>query len=177
VLAACYEVAEDEMAKEDDIKRIIEQEKALVFSSFDEDVAYKIGHGIRAYALQHKLAITAAVQTWGRPLYYMALPGTTGDNAHWMRRKANVVQRLMKSSYRVVLERSWTEDFFQPRRGLDNSEFVLAGGGFPIAVKGAGIIGAVCVSGLHERDDHRVIVDVLVDHLGLDKAVLGLPPL
>lgn len=165
------------MAKSDDIKLIIEQEKALVFSSFDETVAYEIGHAIRAHALQHKLAITAQVETWGRPLYYMALPGTTGDNANWMRRKANVVHRLMKSTYRVVLERNWTEDFFPPRRGLDNMEFVLAGGGFPITVRGAGIIGAVCVSGLHERDDHGLVVDVLSDHLKVDKTSLTLPAL
>jgi uncharacterized protein (UPF0303 family) len=165
------------MAKQDDIKLIIEQEKALVLSGFDEAVAYKIGNALREHALEQKLAITAEVLTWGRPLFYMALPGTTGDNAHWMRRKANVVQRLMKSTYRVVLERSWTEDFFPPRRGLDNMDYVLAGGGFPVTVKGAGIIGAVCVSGLHERDDHRVVVEVLAGHLGLDKAALSLPPL
>lgn len=165
------------MAKQDDIRLIVEQERALVFSSFDEAVAYEVGHAIREYALQNDLAITAQVLTWGRPLYYMALPGTTGDNANWMRRKANVVQRLMKSSYRVVLESKTVEDYFLPRRGLDNMEFVLAGGGFPITVKGAGIIGAVCVSGLHERDDHRIAVEILADRLGLEKTSLTLPPL
>ncbi|HWA20198.1 MAG TPA: heme-degrading domain-containing protein [Devosia sp.] len=165
------------MAKQDDIKLIIEQEKALVFSNFDEAAAYEIGHAIRERALRGGLGIVADVRTWGRPLYYMALPGTTGDNVDWARRKANVVQRMMKSTYRVVLERSWTEDYFPPRRGLDNMEFVLAGGGFPITVKGAGIIGAICVSGLHERDDHGVVVEVLAERLGVDKTSITLPPL
>ncbi len=107
----------------------------------------------------------------------MALPGSTGDNPEWVRRKVNVVQRMMKASYRVVLEKSFSEDHFPPRRGLDNHDYALAGGSFPIHVKGAGIIGALTISGLPDRDDHRIVVDALADYLGLDKTSLTLPPL
>ena len=53
--------------------------------------------------------------------------------------------------------------------------YVLAGGGFPVSVRGAGVIGAVVVSGLPERGDHGMVVDALCDVLGQDKAALGLP--
>jgi tRNA (guanine-N1)-methyltransferase len=53
-------------------------------------------------------------------------------------------------------------------------DYVLAGGGFPIAVKGAGVIGVIAVSGLPERQDHGVVVDALCDHLGVDKRKLVL---
>jgi len=33
------------------------------------------------------------------------------------------------------------------------------------------------VSGLHERDDHRLVVEALCAHLGLDRTALSLPPL
>ncbi|MEO8756438.1 MAG: heme-degrading domain-containing protein [Devosia sp.] len=165
------------MSKQDDIRLVIEQEKALVFPEFDEAIAFKLGSALRDAALAGKYGIVADVRTWDRPLFYMALPGTTGDNPNWVRRKANLVQTVMKSSYRVVLEKSWPEDYFPPRRGLDNMEVVLAGGSFPIRVKGAGMIGAITASGLHERDDHRVVVDVICDHLGLDKKAFTLPPL
>lgn len=165
------------MSNTDDIKLIIEQEKALVFPEFDEAIAFKIGSALRSSAIAAGLGIAVDIRTWDRPLFYMALPGTTGDNPNWLRRKANVVQRLMKSSYRVVLEKTWEGDVFPPRRGLDNMDFVLAGGGFPIRVKGAGLIGAVIASGLHERDDHRVVVEALCEHLGADKQALTLPPL
>jgi uncharacterized protein (UPF0303 family) len=165
------------MSNQDDIRRVIEQEKALAFEAFDEAIAFKIGAALRDRAIAEKLGIAAEVRTWGRPLFYMALPGTTGDNANWIRRKANTVNRLMKASYRVVLEKNWEGDAFPPRRALDNMEFVLAGGAFPITVKGAGIIGAITVSGLHERDDHRLVVDAIADHLGQDRAALMLPPL
>ena len=49
-------------------------------------------------------------------------------------------------------------------------DYVIAGGGFPIRVPGAGIIGALTISGLPGRDDHRVAVDALCDHLGKSRA-------
>lgn len=165
------------MSKEDDIRLVIEQEKALVFPEFDEAIAFKLGVALRDAALAGGYSIVADVRSWDRPLFYMALPGTTGDNPNWVRRKANLVRTVMKSSYRVVLEKSWPEEYFPPRRGLDNMEVVLAGGSFPIRVKGAGMIGAITASGLHERDDHRVVVDAICDHLGLDKKAFTLPPL
>ncbi len=165
------------MAKDDDIRLIIEQETALIFPEFDEAIAFGLGCALRDAALAGGHGIVADVRTWERPLFYMALPGTTADNPNWVRRKANLVRTVAKSSYRVVLEKSWDSDFFPPRRGLDNMEVALAGGSFPLRVKGAGMIGAITVSGLHERDDHRLVVDALCDHLGLDKKALTLPPL
>ena len=59
--------------------------------------------------------------------------------------------------------------------GLIRSEFVLAGGGFPIRVKGVGAVGVIAVSGLPQRQDHEIVVAVLAEHLGLDAKKLALP--
>jgi len=91
-----------------------------------------------------------------------------------VRRKINTVQRLLKSSYRVALEQNREDRLFAPNRALDGADFVLAGGAFPIRMKGFGPIGCVTISGLHERDDHQVAVDAVVDELGLDKAAFAL---
>lgn len=163
------------MAQADDIAAIVEQEQRLVFPSFDEHVAFAIGSAIRERAVSEDLALVADLRLWDRPLFYMAMPGTTGDNPHWVRRKANTVQRLQRSTYRVVLEKSWEGDIFPPRRGLDSMEYVLAGGAFPIRVQGIGVVGAVTVSGLHERDDHEVAVAAICAQLGFDAASLALP--
>lgn len=165
------------MSTKDDIARIAEQEKTLVLPEFSEAIAFRIGVLIRDNALAHGLGIAAEIRTGERPLFYTALAGSTADNAHWLRRKANLVHRVSKSSYRVVLEKSYPEDYFPARRGLDNADFVLAGGGFPIWVKNAGMIGSIGVSGLHERDDHRLVVEALCDHLGIAREKLALPPL
>ena len=53
---------------------------------------------------------------------------------------------------------------------------MLAGGGFPVTVKDAGVIGVIAVSGLPEREDHGVVVDALCAYLDLDASGLALPP-
>jgi len=162
------------MANEDDIAKIIEQEQALVLPGFDEHVAFSLGLRVRERALKDGLGLVCDVRSWDRPLFYMALPPTTGDNQHWVRGKYNLVQRLGKPSYRVVLENKHGDEFMT-RRNLDRSVYVLAGGGFPIRVKGAGMVGCITISGLPQRDDHSVAVDALCDELGLDKQALALP--
>ena len=161
------------MAKEDDIAKIIEQEQALVLPSFDENVAFSLGLRVRERAIKEGLGLVCDVRSWDRPLFYCALPPTTGDNQHWVRGKYNLVQRLSKPSYRVVLENKHGDEFMT-RRNLDRSIYVLAGGGFPIRVKGAGMVGCITISGLPERDDHSVAVAALCDELGLDKKEFAL---
>jgi uncharacterized protein (UPF0303 family) len=164
------------MAREDDIAQIIAQEKGLVFSRFDEGVAFSIGMRIRERALREGLSLVADLRTWDRPLFYTALAGTTGDNQHWVRRKFNLVQRVSKSSYRVVLENTSGVNYFQPNRGMSNEDYVMAGGGFPIRIDGVGVIGCVTVSGLPERQDHNVAVQAICEELGRDSAAFALPP-
>ncbi len=159
----------------EDIAKIVEQEATLVFDTFDEAVAFEIGSAIRERALAEMLPIIIDIQTWDRPLFYAALPGSTASNANWARRKRNVVRLFLNSTYRIVLEQQRPDRTFKPGEGLDPTDYVLAGGGFPIRVNGAGVIGAIAVSGLPERQDHGVIVAVLCDILGLDHGALMLP--
>jgi uncharacterized protein (UPF0303 family) len=163
------------MSRQDDIAGIIVQERELIFPRFDEEVAFSLGMRVRARGLRDSLGLVCDVRTWERPLFYMALPGTNGDNQHWVRRKSNLVQRVAKSSYRVVLENKSGADHFLPRRGLDDADYVMAGGGFPIRVANAGLIGCITISGLHERDDHGVAVEAVCLELGLDPADYALP--
>jgi uncharacterized protein (UPF0303 family) len=162
------------MAIAEDIARIIEQERGLVFDAFDEHVAFSIGSSIRERAVRESLGIVADVRLWDRPLLYFALPGTTGDNVEWVRRKSNTVRRFQKSTYRMVLEAGGSERAFLPHRAVPIEDHVLAGGGFPICVKGVGVIGSVTVSGLHERDDHEVVVTAICEQLGADREAFAL---
>ncbi len=50
------------------------------------------------------------------------------------------------------------------------------GGGFPIHVTGAGIIGAVTVSGVPQRQDHGFVVEQLCIYLKKDHVSLALAP-
>ena len=155
------------MANEDDIRQIIRQEQELVFARFDEAVAFSIGSRVRERAAKDRLAIVCDIRTWDRQLFFMGMPGTSADNAEWVRRKVNLTRRVLKSSYRVVLEKKFEGTVFPPGRALDVADFALAGGCFPIRVAGAGIVGAITISGVHERDDHGIGVAAVCEELGL----------
>jgi uncharacterized protein (UPF0303 family) len=161
------------MNNDDDIARVKRQELELALPRFDEDVAFALGSAIRARALAEGLSLVVDIRTWDRQLFFAATGGTSADNAEWVRRKINSVRRFQRASYRLVLERG--EAPFSPQSGADPADYVIAGGGFPIRVTGAGIVGALTISGLPGRDDHGVAVDALCDHLQLDKKIFALP--
>ena len=156
------------MSTESDILLVKKQELELVLASFDEMVAFALGNAIWQRALADDLSLVVDIRTWDRQMFFAATAGTSSDNAEWVRRKINTVRRFQRASYRMVLERG--EVVFPPMSGADPVDFVIAGGGFPIRVKGAGIIGCLTISGLPGRSDHGVAVDALCDHLGVDRA-------
>lgn len=161
------------MATAEDIALVKKQEQDLVLTEFDEAVAFKLGSAIRDRALAEGLSLVVDIRSWDRQMFFAATSGTSADNAEWVRRKINTVRRFQRPSYRMVLERG--EVPFPPQAGADPADFVIAGGGFPIRVKGAGIVGCLTISGLPGRDDHGVAVAALCDHLGFDRATYALP--
>src|SRR5882757_5682484 len=164
------------MAVAEDIALIKRQEETLVFPAFDEAVAFKVGSAIRERALAEAMPIIVDIRLWDRPLFYAAMPGSNASNPDWARRKINVVKRYLKSTYRLVLEQQRSDRTFKIGEGLDIVDYVLAGGGFPINVKGAGVIGAITVSGLPEREDHGVVVAAICECLGFERFDFALPP-
>ncbi|KXF76843.1 hypothetical protein ATN84_12575 [Paramesorhizobium deserti] len=162
------------MSHREDIEKILIQEKTLVFDAFDEATAFELGSRIRDFALADGLGVAIDVSLWDRRLFYAVTPGATADNQEWVRRKFNVVRRFHASSYRLVLEQDRDDRMFPPHRALDVEDYALAGGGFPIRVKGAGVIGTAIVSGLPQREDHNLVVKALATVLGADAGALAL---
>ncbi|MCX7303103.1 MAG: heme-degrading domain-containing protein [Hyphomicrobiales bacterium] len=163
------------MSVASDIARIAKQEKRLAFATFDEATAFKIGSALRERAIAEAMPVVIQISVWDRLLFYAALPGSSNSNFDWVRRKINVVKMFQKSTYRMVLEQDSPDRAFKTGHGLPVTDYVLAGGGFPVVIKGVGAVGAFGVSGLPEREDHGVIVDALCDHLGIDRKALALP--
>lgn len=57
------------MATADDIARIIEQERGLEFTQFDEGTAFAIGVRVRERAVREKLGLVVDVRTWDRQMF------------------------------------------------------------------------------------------------------------
>jgi len=162
------------MALKEDIERLIAQEQALRFRKFDEETAFEVGSQCRSLAISRKLPIVIDVRLLGRPLFYCAMPGSSPDNPEWVRRKINVVMRYYRSSYRMNRELALKGEELEESRGVSPLDYAPHGGSFPVHVAGAGIIGTVTVSGLPQRDDHNLVVEVLASIL--NKPLDGLAP-
>jgi uncharacterized protein (UPF0303 family) len=159
-----------------DIDRLILQEETLRFTKFDEADAWALGNILRDLAERKSLPMVFDIRIGNRPLFYVAMQGTTPENPDWVRRKANTVLRFHKSSYRVGREYEHKGNNFDASRGIDQMEFANAGGSFPIHIIGTGIIGAITVSGIPQREDHNFVVEAIAAFLKASLADIALTP-
>ncbi|WP_395066083.1 heme-degrading domain-containing protein [Paraburkholderia silvatlantica] len=157
-----------------DLQSIAAQEHALVFPRFDADRAWQLGSYLHELARARALPVAIEVRTFGQPLFFCALDGATPDNADWVRRKSRVVEHFRRSSYAIGLRMQQTGTTLADKHGLPISDFAPHGGSFPLTVAGAGVIGAITVSGLPQRADHEVVVEALCAQLDLDYTQLAL---
>jgi uncharacterized protein (UPF0303 family) len=158
----------------EDLKQIEVQERELVLPRLDAQLAWELGSRLRAMAAERRLAVVIDVRRFGQPLFYAAMNGTTPDNVEWVRRKNNVVARFHCSSYAIGLREKIKNETVLESQGLPVADYATHGGAFPLAVEGAGVVGSATVSGLPQRSDHELVVEVLCALLGRDYAQLRL---
>ena len=153
----------------DTIKR---QEEALQFTSFDNDAALTIGNKIVEMAKADKVAVTVDVSVNRNPLFFHAMAGTSPNNADWIRRKSNLVNRTGHASFFMHTQAVERGQDFNNLPTFDSKDFAAHGGSFPIVVKGTGQIGTITVSGLAGVDDHAMVVRALKWYLKADDVPL-----
>lgn len=164
------------MGLSEDLERIALEEKELRLPRLDAQMAWELGTRLRTMGVERGMKLVVDVRRFGQPLFYSALEGTTPDNAEWVRRKSNVVARFHRSTYAVGLTQKSKGTSLHERYGLPVADYVSDGGGFPLNVEGAGVVGSVTVSGLPQRDDHNLVVEALCAILGRDYGTLQLEP-
>ncbi|HEY0702390.1 MAG TPA: heme-degrading domain-containing protein [Candidatus Acidoferrales bacterium] len=164
------------MTIDQDLEKIALQEKKLQFQKFDSSVAWAIGTALKAEAEKRGVSVSIDIQLGNHPLFSYAMPGTTPDNLDWIRRKKNVVNRYHRSSYSVGLKHEKSGTTLQNRAGLELKDYAPHGGCFPILLAGTGCVGTITVSGLPQRDDHMMVVEVLQTYLKLSGEDLALGP-
>lgn len=157
-----------------DLERIALQEERLVAARFDADDAWQIGTHLRELAKSRSLPIAIDIRTFGQVIFHSALPGATPDNANWVRRKANTVAHFRCSSYALGLRLAESGSTLADKFGLPDADYATHGGGFPLSVRGVGVVGSITVSGLPQREDHGLIVEALCALLGHEHEELAL---
>ncbi|WP_460141581.1 heme-degrading domain-containing protein [Pseudomonas sp. S2_E01] len=164
------------MDLQEDLAILIRQEEELQFEAFDESTAWQLGSLLYNRATAQRWPLLIDVRLFDRALFLAATPGITADNHDWVRRKTNTVRRFLCSSYRIAHQLKLEGKNITERYQLSPSDYANFGGGFPITVRGAGVIGSVTVSGLPDRQDHQLVIDALCTLLGKPPVPLTLSP-
>ena len=150
--------------KMEDLKMIQQtckkQEETYVFESFSRADAWKLGEMLVEAAGKYDGGVAVGIVLNGLKVFKFVTEGATRHNTQWLDRKVNLVTQFHKSSLHVYTDFELKGITLEGER-LDPMNFAMCGGGFPLTVKGVGVVGAIAVSGLPHLDDHQVIVDAL----------------
>lgn len=144
---------------------LLDEEARLALPALGEADAIAIGKLLLARAEARSLAVTIEVRRVGRVVFRAALPGTSPDNDVWIAGKAATVERFGHSTWYVRQRYLAQGTTFEAATGLDRPAHAAHGGGYPLAVRGTGVVGAALVSGLPQEQDHALIVEVLEAYL------------
>src|ERR1700735_5815799 len=128
------------MTLDQDLEKIAQQEKRLQFKLFDSEAAWAVGSALKAAAEKRGVAVAIDIHLNGHQLFASAMPGPTPDNADWIRRKRNVVERYHRSSYAIGLTHQRAQTTLQAKTGLDPKDYDPPGGGFSGFFVGCGLV-------------------------------------
>jgi len=155
---------------DNDLQRLALQEQVLQLERFDEATAWELGTRIKAICEARSVGVTIEIRRAKETLFFYAMPGTTPNNAEWVRRKRNTVDLLQRSSYSSGLANQKEGSSLPQRTGVSLSDYAEHGGSFPVRVKGVGCVGTVTVSGVPQRQDHAIVVEAMAALCGVPLA-------
>lgn len=142
----------------------LSQEQALTMKSFSRKDAYTLGMLLNKNAQIFEDPVAIEITLNSLVVFRYFPDGALPDSELWLARKRNSVHLMDMSSLRFG---EWLKSRGETllERKLNPDQYATGGGGFPIRLTGTGVIGSICVSGLADIDDHRLIVDSLTQFL------------
>lgn len=157
------------MMLEESIRILAMQEEILQFSHFTNEDAWELGSLMVSEAARNRLPVAISIRlNNGYTVFQYGFKGTNYNNEQWMTRKQNTVRVMEMSSLRLYMMMKKNDETLEDR-GLNNEEYTVSGGGFPIRVAGVGVIGSVIVSGLDHMADHEFAAACLSQYLRIDE--------
>ena len=140
-----------------------EQEEKFRFERFSRRDALNIGLKLIENAEKQAQPVAVEITVNGLVVFRYFMEGSKPESELWLARKRNAVDLMETSSLRFFAELEDAGETFADRK-LDPNEYA-AGGGFPIRLRGTGVIGSICVSGYPDHvDDHQLIINTLAEY-------------
>ena len=154
---------------DDLLKQLLDEEQELQFTSFNEEVAWKLGSQMVERSTKDGLPVTIDITLGARQLFHASLRGASADNDEWVRRKIRLVYRFGHSSFYMGQQLKSKGKRIEEAYLLPESEYAPHGGCFPVILKGTGMVGTVTVSGLPQEEDHKLVVQAIRTYLAEEK--------
>lgn len=159
------EASSVEIIYEEKLSELEEQEKELQFEHFANEDALMLGLELVKEAQVMGVSLSVEIRRNHSTLFFYRSEGTSDHNCEWLRRKANTVDKLGMSTLRLYYDllhtgRDLAKDLF-----LNPDVYAARGGGFPLTIRGTGVVGSICVSALPHEKDHALLVRVIRRYL------------
>lgn len=147
------------------LQQLLQEEKDLQFVSFNELDAWELGSLLTNKAIKRNLPVAIDITMSGRQLFHVSLAGACLDNAFWIKRKINLVNRFGHSSFYMGMLYKSRKKSIEEASLISENEYAPHGGCFPLIFRGSGIVGTVTVSGLPQEEDHKLVVETIREYL------------
>ncbi|MBU9230038.1 heme-degrading domain-containing protein [Burkholderia multivorans] len=139
---------------------------------FNADVACRLGEIATNLARRRGQPIAVGIVGTHAPLFYCALDGSGAADCEAIRRRQNTVLRFALSSRAVGATFRRTGQSLQSL-GLSADDYALDGGGVPLRIAGARLVGALAIAGLDAERNHALAVESLRWHVGAHALAIG----
>jgi len=139
---------------------LLEQEQ-LMFNEFNNKTALELAQILIERMQKEQLKIAFEIARFNQTVFYYAADGLAADKESWIRRKRNMVLRFGSSTFYQAEKNRGEEASFWQKYGLLPQDYTLTPGGFPIILKGHGLVGAFTVTGLKPEEDHRLAAETI----------------
>lgn len=135
--------------------------KRIELDYFDNRLAFEMGSKVVEFSRKNNQHIAIEVIRLNHTVFLYIDDSLPMDKHNWLRRKANVAKQFEESSLSVKNDLENGNMTLEHTFALDGKDFLAKGGAIPIFVKGAGMVAVITVSGLHDEEDHKIIIDAL----------------
>lgn len=143
------------------VEECVKEEEELQLEHFSNQEAWELGNILVELAEERGVKPALEITVNGYVVFRYAFDGTNLHNSMWLRRKSNTVNTVHMSSLHAGALLETQQEDIEKDWYLPAKDYAVLGGGFPLRLKGTGVIGSVCCSGLPHEEDHRMVTDAL----------------
>ncbi len=135
--------------------------KKIELDNFSNRIGLEMGLAIVNLAKERKQHVAVRIERLNHIIFLYVDDNLPADKHNWLRRKANIAKHFEESSLSVKYDLANGNMTLDKTFVLDEKEYLAKGGSIPIFVKNAGMIALITVSGLHDEEDHKIIIDAV----------------